>query len=210
VQLDRVPAAREGQIILLKPALSGQRLVAAVLRADHLDFGAAFEPWPEQVRVVQPLLRFLEELHPLTFMWASDYDPQIQSSAARQIEAAARVNEDLTRMGELKPEGLHVLAGQYTFWGRRLHRNLEGFWCRFLDDPREVLAVAAVRIAPVSTMSLRIPLKGQPVPPKEDSSSQPRGSGPVWDGSRVTVSTMTGGPNWEAPSGGDLDDEIPF
>jgi hypothetical protein len=57
----------DGSGILLKSEHSGRRLIAAVLRADHLVLGSVFEPWPEQMKVVQPLIAALERLHPLTF-----------------------------------------------------------------------------------------------------------------------------------------------
>jgi transcriptional regulator with XRE-family HTH domain len=157
------PAA-EGNGILLKPERSGIRLVEAILTADEFDCGAVFEPRLEQVEVVQPLLKLFEELHPLT----TDSYPEyffVQGSVARKIEAAARVNADLDRMARLKPEALHVLAGQYTKWGKRIVRTFIGPGSVTMPgEHNEVLTVMAIRIAPITTTSIRIPLNGQPVP----------------------------------------------
>jgi transcriptional regulator with XRE-family HTH domain len=157
--------------ILLKSESSGIRLVRAIITADELDFGVAFEPWPGQVEVVRPLLRFLEELHPHTFQSIYEYDRDLQRSAARQIEAAAKANAGLAELAKLKPEGLHILSGQYTRWGQRWHwDNDEGCWSVHLKQRDEVLTVMALRIAPVSTTGLRIPLLGErpPLPSLDD------------------------------------------
>lgn len=151
--------------IFLKPERSGIRLVRSIVESDHLDFGMSFEPWREQVQIVQPFLKFLEELHPLSFDHILDYDRSIQNSAARQMEVAAQVNENLKQLAELKPEGLHVLFGQYTRWGKRVRWDEEeGCWSTHARQREEVLTVATIRIAAVSAISLRIPLQGKPVP----------------------------------------------
>jgi transcriptional regulator with XRE-family HTH domain len=194
----------DGSGILLKPERSGQRLVAAVLRADHLVLGAVFEPWPEQMRVVQPLLAALERLHPPTFFRPSDFEWRILVDTTRQMEEAAQMNDYLVQLGELKPEGLHVLTGQCTVRGQRTHRHTQkDYWFKNPDDPRdEVLRMTVVRIAPVSTKSLRIPLPSIPPWSILRLFRRPQESAPT-----------TGGPNWDDPhtaTGGDLDDEIPF
>jgi hypothetical protein len=156
----------------------------------------AFEPWPKQVEVVQPLLKLLEGLHPLTFTSIYDYDGSVETSAARRLEVAAQVNEGIARLVDLQPEGLHVLFGQYTRWEKRWRwDNDEMCWSTSNRQREEVLTVTALRIAPLSTMSLRIPIQGKPVP-----------TGPSWD----TPAPKAEGPSWDAPKGGDLDDEIPF
>jgi hypothetical protein len=151
--------------ILLKPERSGRRLIEAILHANELDFDAAFEPGPENADVVRSLVRFLEELHPLTFHSFYDYDRSIKRSAARRIEAAAKVNAGLAEMVKLKPEGLHVLSGQFTRWGLRMRWSSEADrWVNFVDQTEEVLTVMVLRIAPVSTTSLHIPLWGERPP----------------------------------------------
>jgi hypothetical protein len=80
------------------------------------------------------------------------------------MEAAAQVNGGVEQLAKLKPEGLHVLFGQYTRWGKRVRWDEdEGCWFTHAKQREEILKVAAIRIAPVSTISVRIPLQGKPV-----------------------------------------------
>jgi transcriptional regulator with XRE-family HTH domain len=158
--------------IILKPEVSGRRLVEAIVQADQIDFGIAFEPWPRQLAIVRPLLRFLEELHPLTFEQVGDYDHSLGNSAAARLEAAAKVNEDLAQLRELQPEGLHPLFGQYSIMGKRVRWDPdEGCWYTSLKQREEVLTVSALRLAPMSVSSLRVPIQGKPVSPEPLNSS---------------------------------------
>jgi transcriptional regulator with XRE-family HTH domain len=97
--------------ILLKPERSGLRIVDAICTSDRIDIGAAFEPWPEQIEFVAPLLRTLGELHPHTFENVADYDTSLRNPPSRLI-IAAKVNASLPKLLELRPEGLHILFGQ--------------------------------------------------------------------------------------------------
>lgn len=155
----------DGPGILLKPERSGLRLVELITEADEIDFGATFEPWPQQLETVKPFLTLLEELHPRSFENAFEYDRALLNSAARQLEAAAEVNAGLAQLPMLKPEGLHLLSGQYTRWGKRARIDGDtGQWYTHVNQREEILTVAALRIAPISMMSIRIPLRGKPAP----------------------------------------------
>lgn len=152
--------------IHLKPEQSGIRLVETIVSADKIDFEAAFEPWPSQIEVAGPLLRFLEELHIHTFEHIREYDFSLQTSAVACMEAAAKVNAGIGALAGIKPEGLHVLFGQYTVMGKRLRWDNEmDHWYTRTNQSEEVLTVAALRLAPVSKISLRVPIRGKPVPP---------------------------------------------
>lgn len=155
--------------IHLKAERSGIRLVEAIVAADEIDFAAAFEPWPEQIEAAGSLLRLLEGLFPRTHGNINDYDTSLASSAAARMEAAARVNAGLRALAGLQPEGLHVLFGQYNVVGRRWCWDPElDAWSSSTRRSGEVLTVAALRMAPVSKTSLRVPIRGKPVPPAEN------------------------------------------
>lgn len=162
------PADASGSIHL-KPERSGIRLVEAIVNADEIDFEAAFEPWPPQVEAAGPLLRLLEGLHIRTFERIREYDFSLLNSAVARMEAAAKVNAGIALLAGLKPEGLHVLFGRYTVMGKRPRWDDEmDTWYTRTGQPEEVLTVAALRMAPVSKSSLRVPIKGKPVPPTEE------------------------------------------
>lgn len=155
--------------IHLKPERSGVRLIEAIVNADKIDFEAAFEPWPEQIETAGPLLRLLEDLHPHTFENYHEYNHSLANSAVARMEAAAKVNAGIGRLASLKPEGLHVLFGQYTVMGQPWHWDDEvAAWCTHRNESEEVLTVAALRLVSVSKTNLWIPLRGKPVPPARD------------------------------------------
>jgi transcriptional regulator with XRE-family HTH domain len=154
----------DGAGIVLKPERSGLRLVEAICEAHRLDFGAAFEPWPEQVEAVGPFLGFLEQLNPFTFDNYLEYDRSLCQASGRMM-AAAKVNAGIERLASLRPSGLHVLFGQYNVMDLRWRVAEEGCWTTGRNQREEVLTVAVLRIAPVSTINLRIPIRGKPVPP---------------------------------------------
>ena len=135
---------QETAAIILKPEVSGFRLVEEIVKAKHFDFGVAFEPWPTQLVVVKPLLQFLEGLNPYKLSGDADYDHSLQRSAVVRLDAAAKVNEDLAQLRELEPEGLHLLFGLYNILG-----DCGG---------EEISMVAVLRIAQVSVSTLRIPV----------------------------------------------------
>lgn len=160
--------AADGGGIHLKAERSGIRLVEAIVNADEIDFAAAFEPWPEQIEAAGSLLRLLEDLFPRTHGHINDYDTSLASSAAARMEAAAKVNAGLRALAGLQPEGLHVLFGQYSVVGHRWNWDHElDAWSSSTRRSGEVLTVAALRMAPVSKTSLRVPIRGKPVPPTE-------------------------------------------
>ena len=52
--------------------------------------------------------------------------------------------------------------------GRRLQSAKEEYWYTNSRRREEVLTVAALRVAPMSTTTLRIPIRGKPVPSAAD------------------------------------------
>lgn len=160
--------------ILLKPERSGLRLVERVVAADRLDFGVAFEPRRKSVEAALPLLRRLEELNPYSHGHIRDYDWEVVDTAAARVAAAADLNEAMDALAAVAPGGLRLLTGQYSVMGRRLRwDNEEGHWYTGTRQREEPLSVVAVRVAPASVPSLRIPLLGEPVPEHADADGLP-------------------------------------
>lgn len=150
--------------IVLKPEWSGMRLVERVVAADRLDFGVAFEPRRSSAETALNLLRRLEDLNCYTYGHARDYDWDLVNRAAARVAAAADLNETMDLLADVKPEGLRLLTGQYSVSGKRLRwDNDAGFWFTTARQPEEALSVVALRIAPATMPSLRIPLPGEPV-----------------------------------------------
>ena len=163
-------SGEHGDGIILKPTASGIYLLEQITGSDRIDFGVAFEPWPEQTATVVPLLKRLEELHPHTFEWWPEYNWSLQNSAAARLAAAAALNVELARLKELKPEGLHLLFGRYAVLGQKWRQAEEGHWYTRVGQSEEPLQVAALRITPVSVRTHWIPIQGKPVvsPPWDD------------------------------------------
>jgi hypothetical protein len=150
--------------IILKPTSSGFQLVQQILAAEKIDVGISFEPWPEQTCIVMPLLRRIEELHPHTFERPGEYDWSLKNSTASQVEAASQLNADIRRLAELKPEGLHLVSGQYATLGKAWHYDFEeSCWSTGTKQPEEVLQVVAMRIVPITTRQVWIPVIGRQV-----------------------------------------------
>jgi len=140
--------AEETAGIILKPEVSGLRLVEEIVKASHFDIGIAFEPWPAQLVVVKPLLQFLEGLNPYGLSGNANYDYSLQTTAVARLEAAAKVNEGLAQIRELQPEGLHLLFGLYNIMGD--------------GGGEEISMVAVLRIAQASVTTLRIRIRDIP------------------------------------------------
>jgi transcriptional regulator with XRE-family HTH domain len=140
--------AEETAGIILKPEVSGLRLVEEIVKASHFDIGIAFEPWPAQLVVVKPLLQFLEGLNPHGLSGNANYDYSLQTTAVARLEAAAKVNEGLAQIRELQPEGLHLLFGLYNILGD--------------GGGEEISMVAVLRIAQASVTTLRIRIRDIP------------------------------------------------
>jgi transcriptional regulator with XRE-family HTH domain len=156
--------------ILLKPERSGMRLVERIVAADRLDFGVAFEPRRKSVEAALPLLRRLEELNPYSHGHIRDYDWEVVDTAAARVAAAADLNEAMDALAAVRPEGLRLFTGQYGVMGRKLRwDNEEGHWYTGTRQREEPLSVVAVRVAPASMPSLRIPLLGEPAPEHADA-----------------------------------------
>jgi transcriptional regulator with XRE-family HTH domain len=135
---------QETAAIILKPEVSGFRLVEEIVKASHFDVGIAFEPWPAQLVVVKPLLQFLEGLNPYRFGGDADYDYSLRNSAVARLDAAGKVNEELAQLRELQPQGLHLLFGLYNILGD--------------GGGEEISMVAVLRVAQASVSTLRIPI----------------------------------------------------
>jgi hypothetical protein len=140
--------AEETAGIILKPEVSGLRLVEEIVKASHFDIGIAFEPWRAQLVVVKPLLQFLERLNPYGLSGNANYDYSLQTTAVARLEAAAKVNEGLAQIRELQPEGLHLLFGLYNILGD--------------GGGEEISMVAVLRIAQASVTTLRIRIRDIP------------------------------------------------
>lgn len=160
---ENLPQHGDGGIIL-KPNASGLYLVEQITASDRIDFGVAFEPWPEQTAIAMPFLRQLEELHPHTFAQWMEYDWSLQNSTFARVAAAAALNVDLARLAELKPEGLHVLFGRYAVLGPRWRQAEEGNWYTRVGQAEEILQVAALRITPVSVRQHWLPIQAEDIP----------------------------------------------
>jgi transcriptional regulator with XRE-family HTH domain len=155
-----IPDGDDG--IILKPATSGLQLVQQILAAEKIDVGIGFEPWPEQTSIVMPLLRRIEELHPHTFERPGEYDWSLKSSTASQVEAASQLNADVRRLAELKPEGLHLVSGQYAIMGKAWRHDFEeSCWSTGMRQAEEVLQVVAMRIVPITSRQVWIPIIGR-------------------------------------------------
>ncbi len=94
-----------------------------------------------------------------------DYDWEVVDTAAARVAAAVDLNEAMDALAAVAPEGLRLLTGQYSVMGRKLRwDNDEAHWYTGTRQREEPLSVVAVRLAPSSMPSLRIPLLGEPVP----------------------------------------------